>query len=87
LDRAVGDANEALVRRWIRCRSDHDVDGLADLVSAGHHGAFLDIAPTGILATFRGACHCRIEDQKIAEDWDVFDLLTQLMTLGGRVTA
>jgi predicted ester cyclase len=136
----VGDANETLVRRWIACWSNHDIDGLADFAAAdyvhhmmggqdgnldafqagfaavvaafpdityvtthvisshdlvatyvvgtGHHeGAFLGIAPTGAVATFRGAYHCRIEDQKIAEDWDVFDLLTPLMTLGGRVTA
>jgi predicted ester cyclase len=135
----VGDANEALVRRWIGCWSEHDIDGLADYVAAdyvhhmmtgrdgdfgafqsgissvitafpditydvthvisdgdlvaaylagsGHHEApFFGIAPTGAQATFRGAYHCRIAAQKIAEDWDVFDLLTPIMTVGGRIS-
>jgi predicted ester cyclase len=58
----------------------------AHLSGTGHHeGAFLGIPPTGELATFRGAYHCRVSERIIAEDWDVFDLLTPVLGLGGRV--
>jgi hypothetical protein len=29
----------------------------------------------------RGVYHCRVADDRIAEDWDVFDLLTPYLRL------
>jgi steroid delta-isomerase-like uncharacterized protein len=56
------------------------------LSGTGHHqGGFYGVAPTGDLTTFRGSYHCRIDDGRIAEDWDVFDLLSPLLALGARI--
>jgi predicted ester cyclase len=67
----------------------HEADLVAAyLTGSGHHeGEFFGLAPTGTLTTFRGAYHCRLAGEKIVEDWDVFDLLTPIMTLGGRISS
>jgi predicted ester cyclase len=58
------------------------------LVATGTHGGdYFLIAPTGKKVTFRGAYHCRVTDGLIAEDWDVFDLLSTLFTLGAGIRA
>ena len=58
----------------------------AFLIGTGHHnGPFFGVPPTGDLTTFRGAYHCRVEAGQIAEDWDVFDLLTPVLALGAQL--
>ena len=53
------------------------------LVGQGtQQGSFYGIAPTGQPSVFSGVYHCRIQDGLIAEDWDIFDLLTALLRLG-----
>jgi predicted ester cyclase len=51
-----------------------------------HRGTWFGLAPTGSLTTFTGIYHARVESSLVVEDWDVFDLLTPLLSLGGRVT-
>ena len=55
--------------------------------TASHQGPFLGLAPTQLPARFAGTYHARVEADRIVEDWDVFDLLTSVFTLGGSVTA
>jgi predicted ester cyclase len=56
------------------------------LVATGtHEGDYFLIAPTGRRLTFRGTYHCRVADGRIVEDWDVFDLLSTLFTLGAGI--
>jgi steroid delta-isomerase-like uncharacterized protein len=52
-----------------------------------HRASYLGIAATGRTVTFRGMYHCRVEDDRIAEDWDVFDLLTPALHLGATIAA
>ena len=53
---------------------------------ATHRGSFFGIEATGTVVEFRGCYHCRVADGLIAEDWDVFDLLTPLLRVGGVVS-
>lgn len=46
---------------------------------------FFGVNPAGQHCTFNGVYHCRIQDGKIVEDWDIFDLLTALFRLGATV--
>ena len=50
-------------------------------------GPFFGIQPSGRRSTFAGVYHCRIQDGRIVEDWDVFDLLTALRRLGAKIEA
>jgi steroid delta-isomerase-like uncharacterized protein len=52
-----------------------------------HRASYLGIAATGQTVTLRGMYHCRVEDDRIAEDWDVFDLLTPVLHLGATIAA
>lgn len=49
-------------------------------------GEFFGVAPAGQASIFRGVYHCRVQDGKILEDWDIFDLMTALARLGARMT-
>ena len=44
-------------------------------------GEFFGIAPTGRRVTTAGACFMRLEDGRIAEDWDVWGLQSILFQL------
>ena len=50
-----------------------------------HRASYLGISASGKQVTFRGMYHCRVDDGLIAEDWDVFDLLTPALHLGASV--
>jgi predicted ester cyclase len=50
---------------------------------ATHQESFFGIEATGSAVEFRGSYHCRVADGLIAEDWDVFDLSTPLLRVGG----
>jgi steroid delta-isomerase-like uncharacterized protein len=51
-----------------------------------HRSSYLGIPPSGDTITLRGMYHCRIEDLRIVEDWEVFDLLTPALRLGATIT-
>ena len=46
-----------------------------------HSGEFFGIAPTGRRVTTAGACFMRLEDGRIAEDWDAWALQSILFQL------
>ncbi|MEP7137637.1 MAG: ester cyclase [Chloroflexota bacterium] len=45
-------------------------------------GKFVGLKPTNKTAKFTGVYHCRIQDGRIVEDWDIFDLLSALLQVG-----
>lgn len=47
-----------------------------------HHGTFFGIPPTGKHITVQGIDIIRVQDGKMAEHWDVVDLLSVLQQLG-----
>jgi predicted ester cyclase len=48
-------------------------------------GPYFGVQPAGATVTFTGIYHARVADERIAEDWDVFDLLTPLLRLGATI--
>ena len=71
-------------------RIDHLLSGgdlaAAYLTATGTHlGPYLGIPASGQVVTFRGMYHCRVLQDRIIEDWDVFDLLTPTLKLGGSI--
>jgi steroid delta-isomerase-like uncharacterized protein len=65
--------------------ADGDLVALALVAEGTHAGDFLGVAPTGATVTFRGMYHCRVHEGRVAEDWDVFDLLVPLLRLGATI--
>ena len=85
--RAVLAAFGGLSYRIEHLAASDDLVAVYLLATATHTGAFLGVAATGLPVTIRGAYHCRVLSGTIAEDWDVFDLLTPLLHLGAAITA
>lgn len=54
-------------------------------VRGTHRGPLMGIAPTGASVTFPGVWVLRLADGKIAEEWEVMDLLGLLQQLGATV--
>ena len=58
----------------------------AYLTATGTHaGPYVGIPASGQTVTFRGMYHCRVLQDRIVEDWDVFDLLNPILQLGGSI--
>ena len=60
---------------------DGDVAAVYVTFAGTHSGEFFGIAATGRRVTTAGACFMRIEDGRIAEDWDVWGLQSILFQL------
>ena len=67
--------------------ADGDMAAVYLVATGTHQGDYFLIAPTGRQVTFRGVYHCRVSGGRIVEDWDVFDLLSTLFTLGAGIRA
>jgi steroid delta-isomerase-like uncharacterized protein len=67
----------------------HDAIAEDDLVvlrwslTGTHRGGFLGIPPTGKTFVFRGIDMYRVQDGKIAEHWNVVDMLGFCQQVGG----
>ena len=68
--------------------TDGDMGAAYLVADATHQGDYFGVAGTGRPVQFRGVYHCRVDGTGlIAEDWDVFDLLTPLLRLGASIVA
>ncbi len=60
---------------------DGDLAGVYVTFAGTHSGEFFGIPATGRRVTTAGACFVRVEDGRIAEDWDVWGLQSILFQL------
>jgi predicted ester cyclase len=69
--------------RVLHAVEDGDLVAVYVTFAGTHSGDFFGIAATGRRVTTAGACFMRLEDGRIAEDWDVWGLQSILFQLRG----